>query len=58
MVITRKASSVKPGKAKYVILCNTEGGIINDPVLLRPAADEFWFSIADSDAGLYLQVSF
>lgn len=55
MVITRRASSVKVGSAKYVVLCNRDGGIINDPVLLRPAEDEFWFSLADSDAGLYLQ---
>ena len=38
-----------------MILCNTEGGIINDPVLLRIQEDEFWFSIADSGAGLWLQ---
>lgn len=43
------------GSAKYVILCNTAGGIINDPVLLRLSEDEFWFSIADSGAGLWLQ---
>lgn len=55
MVITRKASSIAVGKAKYVIICNSEGGIVNDPVLLRPAADEFWFSLADSNAGLFLQ---
>lgn len=55
LVITRKASAIKVGCAKYVILCNKEGGIINDPVLLRIADDEFWFSIADSGAGLYLQ---
>jgi glycine cleavage system aminomethyltransferase T len=55
LVITRKASLIKVGSAKYVILCNPQGGIINDPVLLRIAEDEFWFSIADSGAGLYLQ---
>ena len=55
MVITRRAKSVKVGSAKYVVLCNRDGGIINDPVLLRPREDEFWFSLADSDAGLYLQ---
>jgi glycine cleavage system aminomethyltransferase T len=43
------------GSAKYVILCNAKGGIINDPVLLRLSEDEFWFSIADSGAGLWLQ---
>lgn len=55
LVITRSVDKIKPGKARYVILCNPRGGIINDPVLLRLAADEFWFSISDSDVGLYLQ---
>ena len=53
MAITRRAPKV--GKLCYATLCNPEGGIINDPVLLRPAEDEFWFSLADSDAGLWLQ---
>src|SRR5690606_16361801 len=30
-------------------------GILNDPVLLRLAQDEFWFSISDSDLMLWLQ---
>ena len=38
-----------PMQARYVILCNQHGGVINDPVLLRVADDEFWFSISDSD---------
>lgn len=54
-VITRKASLCKPGFAKYVILCNYEGGILNDPIMLRPHEDEFWFSLSDTDIGLYLQ---
>ena len=41
--------------ARYVILCNQVGGIINDPVLLRVAEDEFWFSISDSDVLLWAQ---
>ena len=28
---------------------------MNDPVLLRISKDEFWFSLADSDVGIYLQ---
>lgn len=54
-VITRRASSVEVMKARYVILCEENGGILNDPVLLRPAADEFWFSLSDSDIGFYLK---
>lgn len=54
-VITRDATKIKPMHGKYAILCNEAGGILNDPVLLRPADDEFWFSLSDSDLMLWLQ---
>ncbi|MGI9297974.1 MAG: aminomethyl transferase family protein [Gammaproteobacteria bacterium] len=54
-VITRDATKIAPMRARYVILCNAAGGVLNDPVLLRIAPDEFWFSLADSDVGMYLQ---
>jgi len=54
-VITRDATKIKPGRGKYAILCNDKGGILNDPVLLRIAEDEFWFSLSDSDLMLWLQ---
>ena len=47
-VITRDATEIEPMNGKYVILCRENGGILNDPILLRPAEDEFWFSISDS----------
>lgn len=55
-VVTRKCSAICPvGKCKYVILCNPEGGVLNDPILLRVAEDEWWFSLADSDINMFLQ---
>ncbi len=54
-VITRDATRIPVMRARYVILCNEKGGILNDPVLLRIAEDEFWFSLSDSDIGMYLQ---
>ena len=54
-VITRDATRIEPMHAKYVICCNEKGGILNDPVLLRLAGDEFWFSLADSDLLFWLQ---
>lgn len=54
-VITRRAELCKVEKCKYVILCNQQGGILNDPILLRPYENEWWFSLADSDIGMYLQ---
>jgi aminomethyltransferase len=53
-VITRDATRIQPMHGKYVILCNPDGGILNDPVLLRIAEDEFWFSVSDSDLELWL----
>ena len=56
LLITRDVHSVVPTmQARYVILCNQHGGVINDPVLLRVADDEFWFSISDSDLLLWAQ---
>ena len=56
LIITRDVHSlIPPMQARYVILCNQYGGVINDPVLLRVADDEFWFSISDSDVLLWLQ---
>jgi aminomethyltransferase len=54
-VITRDATKISTMRGRYVILCNYKGGVLNDPVLLRVADDEFWFSLSDSDIGLYLQ---
>ena len=54
-VITRDATRIAPMRGKYCILCNRKGGILNDPVLLRLAEDEFWFSISDSDLMFWLQ---
>ena len=54
-VITRDATRITAMRGKYCILCNASGGIVNDPVLLRLAEDEFWFSISDSDLMLWLQ---
>jgi len=54
-VITRDATCIEPMKAKYVILCNQRGGVLNDPILLRFSDNEFWFSLADSDIMFWLQ---
>lgn len=54
-VITRDATGIEPMHGKYVILCNEDGGILNDPILLRVEEDEFWFSISDSTLMQWLQ---
>jgi glycine cleavage system aminomethyltransferase T len=37
------------GQGKYVALCNHDGTLINDPILLKRADDLYWLSIADSN---------
>nr|WP_241658386.1 aminomethyl transferase family protein [Halorubrum sp. BOL3-1] len=54
-VVTRDVSSMDAMDGKYVILCNEDGGVLNDPVLLRPAEDEFWFSISDNTLMQWIQ---
>jgi aminomethyltransferase len=41
------------GQGKYAPVIAPDGGIINDPVLLRRAENTFWLCLADSDAHLY-----
>ena len=41
------------GQGKYVLLTAEDGGIVNDPVLLRVEADRWWLALADSDGGLW-----
>jgi aminomethyltransferase len=49
----RNLDGLKIGQGKYVPICNYEGTIINDPVLLQISEDEVWLSIADSDIVLW-----
>lgn len=49
----RDLSKCKVGQCKYAILTADDGGVVNDPVVLRLAENHFWFSIADSDVLLW-----
>ena len=49
----RNLTNVKTGDCLYVPLVDENGGMVNDPVLLKLADDQFWFSIADSDVLLW-----
>ena len=49
----RNLSACEVGQCKYVFITTAEGGIINDPVLLRLAENHFWLSLADSDVLLW-----
>ncbi len=45
----RDLSKQKDGQGKYVPLCNHDGVLINDPIVLKLADDLYWLSIADSN---------
>lgn len=49
----RNLSKCKIGQCKYVPIIDENGGIINDPVLLKLAENHYWLSLADSDVLLY-----
>lgn len=49
----RNLSSCQVGQCKYALITSHEGGIINDPVLLRLSENHFWLSLADSDVLLW-----
>ncbi|MDC1135217.1 glycine cleavage T C-terminal barrel domain-containing protein [Alphaproteobacteria bacterium] len=49
----RDLSTCEVGQCKYVLLTDQDGGVINDPILLKLAEDHFWLSIADSDVLLW-----
>lgn len=49
----RDLRTLKVNRARYAPLCDHNGRLINDPVILRIADDRFWLSIADSDVLLW-----
>ena len=51
----RDLSQMAVGQCKYILITNEEGGVINDPVLLRLEENKFWISLADSDVLLWAQ---
>ena len=55
LLTPRDLSNVAIGQCKYVLITNNDGGILNDPVLLRLAENHFWLSLADSDVLLWAQ---
>ena len=55
LLTPRDLSKLAVGQCKYVLIVNNEGGILNDPVLLRLKENHYWLSLADSDILLWAQ---
>jgi glycine cleavage system aminomethyltransferase T len=50
----RDLSKMKAGQGKYVAMCDHQGRLLNDPILLK-LSDRYWFSLADSDMLLWVR---
>lgn len=55
MLTPRDLSKMAVGQCKYVLITNADGGILNDPIMLRLGENHFWLSLADSDILLWAQ---
>ncbi len=53
LLTPRDLSRCAVGQAKYVLVCDSDGGIVNDPVLTRMDEHTFWFALASSDVLLF-----
>lgn len=53
LLTPRNLAGTRVGQGRYVPLCDHDGWLINDPVLLPLSETEVWLSIADSDVALW-----
>ena len=51
----RNLENCEVGQCKYILIANSAGGLLNDPVLLKLGENHFWLSLADSDILLWAQ---
>ncbi len=53
LLTPRNLAQCAVGQGKYVLICDSDGGVINDPVMTRMDENTFWFAIASSDVLLF-----
>ncbi|MEO6571499.1 MAG: dimethylsulfoniopropionate demethylase, partial [Ilumatobacteraceae bacterium] len=53
LLTPRDVTSAAVGRCLYAPLVDSDGGVVNDPVILKLADDRFWISIGDSDVSLW-----
>ncbi|HSS66559.1 MAG TPA: dimethylsulfoniopropionate demethylase [Gammaproteobacteria bacterium] len=53
LLTPRNISGCEVGQCKYVLITAEDGGVINDPLLLKLAESHYWLSLADSDVLLW-----
>lgn len=53
MLTPRDLTKCQVGQGKYMVITADDGGIVNDPVLMRLGENHFWLALADSDVLLW-----
>ncbi|MTI09369.1 dimethylsulfoniopropionate demethylase [Curvivirga aplysinae] len=53
LMTPRNLQKAVVGQGVYAPIVNQDGGMLNDPIILKLAEDKFWLSIADSDLLLW-----
>jgi len=53
LMTPRDLSNLVPLQGKYAPICDENGFILNDPIIIKHAEDRFWLSIADSDVKFF-----
>ena len=53
LMTCRDLSKSKDGRCYYCPIIDDQGGLINDPVVLKINQNKWWLSIADSDVILF-----
>lgn len=56
-VFTRDVARNKVGRCSYQFACDDDGGMLMDGVLVRLAADRFWYGQADGDLTPWLKAN-
>lgn len=51
LLAARSVADAPVGRARYTPICDHEGRLLNDPVVLRTGEHRWWVSIADNDMG-------
>ena len=55
LVTPRDVSKCQIGQCMYTPLVDEQGGMVNDPIVIKLAEDQFWVSIADSGVLFWLK---
>jgi len=55
LMTPRDLTNIDVLQGKYAPICNAEGFILNDPIVIKHSNDRWWISLADSDVKFFAQ---